>query len=289
MTYTSILALRGRIEPQVFSAHPLPPLLRLYRHPYPAMVEYDYHVNAFSSACLVLRGAMRFQERGGPEVVCRAGSLALLPVGSEYRWRIDEATDTFQCLHQRFSASEHSELSVLFGLGQRRVGTVPLGVARADAFIRQLETMRRRGALEIRYSIATLALLADAVASAGDRRDSAVDAAADPLTRCVYHLERHLERELTVPELARQARVSASRLFQLFQRYFGVSPMQYVAQRKAEAAKRLLTSTTLATGEIAGRLGFNSTNYFIRFFKRHTGATPMALRRQERDRVRGHV
>ena len=42
MAYQSYLDLRGKIQPLVFSGHPMPPMLRLYRHPYPARVEADY-------------------------------------------------------------------------------------------------------------------------------------------------------------------------------------------------------------------------------------------------------
>lgn len=280
-------AWRGRVRQ--FSAHPIPPMLRLYRHPYPAGIESDYHTNAFSSACLVLRGAMLFQERGFPEFACRAGDLALLPVGSEYRWRITVETDSFQCLHHHFSAYEHSELSILFGLWQRRVACVTLGAARADRFIRRLETLRRRNALELFYSIATLEMLADAVTCLGDKRPLLGGGDDPPINQSIYYIERHLEYALSVSQIADQAKVSASRLFQLFQRHFGVSPMRYVAQRKTEAAKRLLTSTTLSTEDIANRLGFSSANYFIRFFRKHGGTTPMALRRREHVRALGNI
>ena len=33
--------------------------------------------------------------------------------------------------------------------------------------------------------------------------------------------------------------------------------------------------------EIARELGFSSVNYFIRFFRKHTGTTPAALRREK--------
>jgi AraC-like DNA-binding protein len=287
--YTDYSALQGELPLRVYSEHPLPPMLRLHRLAYPPRVEYDYHTNRFSSACLVLRGAMAFQERGSLEFTCRAGGLALLPVGSEYRWRIDEATDTFQCLHDGFSAYEHGELAILLGPGQRRLASVALGKKRADAFLRRLGALRRREASEIRYSIATLELFADAVARLGEPRAGEGGEECAPVIQCVYYIERNVDREITVPELARQVHVSASRLFQLFQRSFGLSPMQYVARRRTEAAKRLLTSSTLSAGEIAGRLGFQSANYFIRFFRKHAGCTPMALRRRERVRVWGHL
>ncbi len=289
MTCANYLALRETMPLRRVCEHPLPPMLRLHRLAYPARVEYDYHSNSFSSACLVLRGSMTFQERGFPEVVCRAGMLALLPVGSEYRWRTDEPTDTFQCLHDGFSAYEHGELAVLFGVWQRRVAAVRLGARRTGAFLRRLAALRRRGAPDICYSIATLELLAEAVECLGGRKAGEERAECAPITPCVYFIERNLDREITVPLLARQAHLSPSRLFQLFRKDFGLSPMQYVAKRRTEAAKRLLTSSSLSVGEVAARLGFRSANYFIRFFRKHAGVTPLALRRREQVRVLGHL
>jgi len=143
--------------------------------------------------------------------------------------------------------------------------------------------------MEIRHSIATLELLTDVVARLGGRRASDERDECAPITQCVYYVERNLDREITVPLLARQAHLSGSRLFQLFQKDFGLSPMQYVAKRKTEAAKRLLTSSSLSVGEVAARLGFQSANYFVRFFRKHTGSTPQAMRRREQVRVLGHL
>ncbi|MBI3218774.1 MAG: helix-turn-helix domain-containing protein [Bacteroidetes bacterium] len=43
-------------------------------------------------------------------------------------------------------------------------------------------------------------------------------------------------------------------------------------------AKRLLFATSLQVNEIAYQLGYEDPSYFIRFFKKHTGYTPDALR-----------
>ena len=289
MAYRNYIDLCKTCRQVLFSEHPIPPMLRLHQHQYPPNVEFDYHSNSFSSACLVLSGAMTFQERGFPEFKCSAGTLALVPVGSVYRWRIDDETDTFHCLHNSFSSYEHGELSILFGMWQRHLGSVALGTERADSFMRDMESLQRRKALDVFYSIATLELLASAVESLGNRKGRNASDECAPITKCVYFIERNLEREISVQKLAREANVSPSRLFQLFQANFGVSPLQYAAGRKTEEAKRLLTSSSLSIGEIAERLGFSTTNYFIRFFKKHAGCTPNEMRRRERIRILGQV
>jgi len=289
MAYRPFPEICKSLQADVLSERPLPPIARLYKFNYPANTAFDYHSNEFSSACLILRGCMTFQERGYPEIPCPAGTLALAPVGSSYRWRIEDETETFQCIHQSFSAYEHGELALLFGIWQRHVGSVAIRMERLAAFTKELDELRRRDALEIRYSLATLEFLADAVESLGDLKARSSVRESPPIVKCAYFIEKNLSREIAVERLAREAGVSPSRLFQLFQSHFGESPIQYVARRKAAEAKRLLTASDLSIGEIAERLAFNSANYFIRFFKKHAGMTPNELRRKEASRILGSV
>jgi len=289
MPYRDFLKICESLQPSVLSERPLPPIARLYKLAYPANTTFDYHSNGFSSACLILKGCMTFQERGFPEIPCPAGTLALAPIGSSYRWRIEDETETFQCIHHSFSAYEHGELALLFGMWQRHVGSVAIRKERIASFVRELDELRRREALEIRYSLATLEFLADAVESLGDLKARSSVRESPPIAKCACFIEKSLSREISVKRLSKEAGVSPSRLFQLFQAHFGESPIQHVARRKTDEAKRLLTSTELSIGEIAERLGFNSANYFIRFFKKHAGRTPNELRRKEALRILGRV
>jgi AraC family transcriptional activator of pobA len=47
-------------------------------------------------------------------------------------------------------------------------------------------------------------------------------------------------------------------------------------------AKRLLIYTDLTSAEVAYSLGFEDPSYFVRFFRRETGAAPIRFRRRER-------
>lgn len=289
MAYRNFPEICNTLQARIFSERPIPPIVRLYKFTYPGGTVFDHHSNGFSSACLILKGRMTFQERGFPEIACPAGTLALAPIGSVYRWRIEDETETFQCLHNSFSAYEHGELAILFGMWQRHVGSVALKNDRIEAFMRELDEIQERKALEIRYSIATLGFLADAVESLGPLKKHEIVRESPPIAKCAYFIEKNLSKEIGIERLSREAGVSPSRLFQLFQAQFGESPLQYVARRKADEAKRLLTSTELSIGEIAERLGFNSANYFIRFFKKHAGRTPNELRKKEALRILGRV
>ena len=46
------------------------------------------------------------------------------------------------------------------------------------------------------------------------------------------------------------------------------------AALRLEAARHFLRNTSLQTGEVAQRCGFNSASYFIRVFAKRWGVTP---------------
>ncbi|WP_083325726.1 helix-turn-helix domain-containing protein [Hymenobacter coccineus] len=52
----------------------------------------------------------------------------------------------------------------------------------------------------------------------------------------------------------------------------------HIADRLTSEAKLLLHHTDWPVGDIADRLGFEYATYFHRFFKQHTGTTPLAFR-----------
>jgi len=52
----------------------------------------------------------------------------------------------------------------------------------------------------------------------------------------------------------------------------------HIAERLTSEAKLLLHHTDWSVGDIADRLGFEYATYFHRFFKQHTGTTPLAYR-----------
>ncbi|MGD9812303.1 MAG: helix-turn-helix domain-containing protein [Sphingobium sp.] len=58
----------------------------------------------------------------------------------------------------------------------------------------------------------------------------------------------------------------------------GISPAQYLHDRLAAEASRLLRFTNASCAEIADELGFVDPSYFSRFYKRITGASPTEFR-----------
>ena len=60
-----------------------------------------------------------------------------------------------------------------------------------------------------------------------------------------------------------------------FKRYYGVTPYQYILDRKIAVARRLLLVTNMKVFEISAQLGFSDEYYFSDLFKAKTGVSPL--------------
>ena len=81
-----------------------------------------------------------------------------------------------------------------------------------------------------------------------------------------------------VADYASMMNISAGHLSEVIKEQSGKSPIAHIHERLLLEAKRLLFHTDLSGKEIAFRLGFEDDSYFIRFFKRLTGQTPVGYR-----------
>ena len=91
-------------------------------------------------------------------------------------------------------------------------------------------------------------------------------------------IEAHLEKSIALRELAGIARLSSSHFARAFRQSAGVSPHDYLMQRRVARAQDLLGSTDLPLSEIAIACGFADQSHFSRRFKERLGITPSRYR-----------
>ena len=108
---------------------------------------------------------------------------------------------------------------------------------------------------------------------------SALDAAGRELSlsarldRVRAHIDQHLDRRVSLDELARVAGMSRFALVRAFSGALGVSPYAYSLQRRLDAARRLLAAGT-SISQAANQLGFADQSHLTRWFLRVVGVTP---------------
>jgi AraC family transcriptional regulator len=91
-------------------------------------------------------------------------------------------------------------------------------------------------------------------------------------------VETHLERTISLEELASIARLSISHFARAFKQSKGVSPHNYLLRRRVQRAQELLAGTELPLSEIAFACGFADQSHCSRQFKERVGVSPRRYR-----------
>jgi len=149
------------------------------------------------------------------------------------------------------------------------------------ALVDQLHAEHARDTDELQPEI--LAALLRALVLRGERLQAG--RAAPPtaaLERFFTILERDHATTRTVAHYARLAGVSPRRLGELLLEQTGKSTKQVIDERVVLEHKRLLAHTEVSVKELAERTGFAEPTNLVKFFRHHTGQTPLAFRAAHR-------
>jgi transcriptional regulator GlxA family with amidase domain len=91
-------------------------------------------------------------------------------------------------------------------------------------------------------------------------------------------IAEHLEKRLSVEDLADRMAMSVRNFERVFTREVGATPSHYVLQMRVEAARRLLERTDKGLKQMAKAVGFGSVDVMRRAFVRLLGITPRRYR-----------
>lgn len=94
------------------------------------------------------------------------------------------------------------------------------------------------------------------------------------LRRARDHADRHYAEPIDVESLAAVAGLSKYHFLRLFRATYGLTPGEYVSQRRIERAQDLLRATGLSVTEVCVAVGFSSLGSFSSRFKAMVGETP---------------
>lgn len=98
------------------------------------------------------------------------------------------------------------------------------------------------------------------------------------VNRALAVMQTNLEHPLSIPEVARQARIAQKSLEARMRAELGAGPSQVYRRMRLNLVRKLVSETDLAVTEMALRAGYENASAMTRAFRREFGATPIQLR-----------
>ena len=99
--------------------------------------------------------------------------------------------------------------------------------------------------------------------------------------RVLSYISSHYTEKLTLQEMADTFGMSYKYFSRYFAKKFQTTFSDYVTGLRIEHAENLLSSTSLPVTDVALQSGFNNISFFIRYFKRVYGVSPLKYRKQK--------
>lgn len=159
--------------------------------------------------------------------------------------------------------------------GMELPGYDPSAYDNADNLLKLLRKNRER---PFHTMMETTGILDQMVSRFFAGAKSKYDTVDDRVRAILHHIRTHIEEPVSLDRLAKISFLSKDHVIRLFRKELGITPAQYILNRKIERAQLLLVTTALPVKTIAQDLSFVNTSYFTRIFKRVTGKTPVEYR-----------
>lgn len=220
------------------------------------------------------------------------GEVAIIPAGPQWEWGFKGVTESDMlplCLEETFVREvaqsvdvDPDGVEILPLLGARDPQIERIGLS-LKAEVEAEGLLGGRLYVESLATALAITLIRDhsslgraAVRKAAREHNGGLSRRA--LKDAIDYVGDNLEKDLKLAEIAGAAHMSPYHFSRLFKESTGLTPHQYVIERRIQRAKELLRGTTLPIAEIALSCGFANQSHLNRHFKRLLGVRPKALR-----------
>lgn len=112
-------------------------------------------------------------------------------------------------------------------------------------------------------------------------KDNLCESYASPLSaEIISFISSHYTEKITLDDISKITFYSSAYCENEFKKTTGKSIINYLIDVRINAAKNLLSESSMSCARIATAVGFDDSNYFSRIFKKRTGYSPLQFRNQ---------
>jgi AraC family transcriptional regulator len=97
------------------------------------------------------------------------------------------------------------------------------------------------------------------------------------------YIDSNFRHAINLKDISQAALMSDNYLLKYFRQVMGVTPHQYIINKRLELAKALLTQTDMMIKDVVLSVGFEDASSFIRLFKFKFKQTPMQFRMNQKN------
>ena len=97
--------------------------------------------------------------------------------------------------------------------------------------------------------------------------------------RIKEYIDKNFTSDMNLSQLSSAVYISQTYISHIFKAEMGVSPIQYLINKRIAHAKRLLSTNDMPIAQIATECGYDDPVYFSQVFKRITGYSPKEYRK----------
>lgn len=103
------------------------------------------------------------------------------------------------------------------------------------------------------------------------------------------YLNENFTQDVTLETIGDALGCSATYVSHVFKKSAGITPIQYVIQRRIGHAQTLLISTDYSASHIATLVGYDNPNYFNTLFSKIVGMSPIRYREFYKEEMKGQM
>lgn len=95
------------------------------------------------------------------------------------------------------------------------------------------------------------------------------------------YIHKNYAEKISLNDIANAAFVSKGECCRIFKRVLQLSPFQYLVRYRLKLSVQLLNETDLSIAQIAQRVGFCSSSYYTKCFRKEYGCAPHKYRSEQ--------